>query len=197
MSLSNVRYNLPFSLGIPNIPAGEDVPLQIKNSIGDIYQAIQQIAFILHTQVGIGQRLKFDWDALPYFQTLWQASQTRIYLQAAEEINYGRAVNLFDSGNGILQVRLASASSNARPAHGFCSTSTGIPAGSFGEFILNLGLLTGLGGLVTGTRYFLSTTPGFISSVPALAAGNIEQALGLAVSPSALLFNISFAFFQH
>lgn len=197
MSLSNIRYNLPFSLGIPNIPSGEEVPPQVRNSITDIYSAIQQIAFILHTQVGIGQRLKFDWDALQYFQTLWQASQTRLYVQASESVDYGKTINIFNRGDGILNVRYATAANNTRPCHGFCTTQTGIPAGTHGEVTLTMGLLTGLGGLTTGSRYFTSTSAGFISSVPALAAGNIEQALGLALSPSALLFNIPFGFVQH
>lgn len=198
MTIGNpdIKFNLPFTLGLPDV-APNTVDPKIKPVLDELYSAFQQVQLALHNLVGIGQQLQALWPSLRYDQTLHLASPWRYYVKASEAIAYGNAVNVFNDGSGILQARNANATNNTKPCHGFCTTSGGIAAGSYGEVILQAGLLTGVSGLTIGTRYFLFTTNGLISAAAPVAAGNIEQAVGWAIDSTALLFNVGFAFVQH
>lgn len=191
-----VKFNLPFTLSIPDtVPSG--LPPEMKPTIQEIYNAFQQLQLALHTYMGLGQQLQNLWSSLGYAQTLHLASPTRLYLQASEAITYGYAINIFDSGAGVMKIRLANATNNTKQCHGFCSTLAGIALDGYGEVILQSGIITGVAGLTKGARYFLSTTNGLITTVAPVAAGNIEQVAGWAIDTSAILFNIGFAFIQH
>lgn len=193
-----VKFNLPFSIGLPDSAPSE---LKLKDPataavIEQIYTAFQQMQIALHVVLGVGQQLQTQWSMLSPDQTLHLFSPNRIYLIASEAILFGAAINIYDNA-GVLTVRNANATNNTKPCHGFCTTAAGIANGAYGESILNFGLLTGVAGLVRGTRYFLSTANGLVTAVAPVAAGNIEQALGLALSSTMLLFNFGFAFVQH
>lgn len=194
----STKFNLPFIIGLPDAVPAELAAKdpQVAALFGQLYNAFQQIQLALHTYVGISQQLQALWPQLDFEQTMHLFSPSRIYLKASEALIYGDVVNIFDNA-GTLQVRKANATNNTKPAHGFCTTLAGIAAGSYGECILNHGLLTGVAGLVRGSRYFLSTAAGLVTTVAPVAAGNIEQALGIALSATTLLYNIPFAFVQH
>lgn len=195
MANPNLKFNLPFSLSIPDSPPQTEDPV-VNNTFVVVYNAFLQLQQAVHQYLGVGQQLQTLWSTLRYDQTLHQASPGRLYVKAFEAITYGFAINLFVDA-GILKIRLANATNNTKPCHGFCTTIGGIAAGSFGEVILLHGLLTGVAGLVLGTRYFLSTTNGLVTAVAPVAAGNIEQAVGFAMDTSALLFDFGFHFIQH
>lgn len=191
-----VKFNLPFTLGLPD-RAPTDLEPNMQRYFQEIYNAFQQLQAALHTILGVGQQLQQAWPSLSYFQTLHQSSPGRLYMQASEVINYGSSVNIFDSGAGVMKFRNANATNNTKPAHGLCTTTGGIAAAAYGEVITQYGLLTGVAGLTKGSRYFLSTTNGLITAAAPVAAGNIEQPIGFAIDTSALLFNIGFAYVQH
>lgn len=193
--MSGAKFNLPFNFGIPDAPP-TNLPPELAGSMSEVFNAIQQLQYVLHTYLGIGQRLQEDWNVLGYAQTLHLFSPTRYYAEATEAITYGYAISLVDSG-GALKVRNANATNNTRPCHGFCTTIGGIALGAFGEVVLFQGILTGLAGLTRGTRYFLSTANGLLTNVAPVAAGNIEQPVALAVATDTLIFNIGLDFIQH
>lgn len=193
--MSGVQFNLPFTLGIGDTPpAGLDP--KVTGLAEEIYNAFTQIQLALHNTLGVGQQLKTQWSALDYTSTLHNASQTRYYRIASENLIYGAAINIW-SDAGTLKFRNANATDNTKPCHGFCTTLGGVTAGDYCEAILFQGLLTGFAGLTAGARYFLSTANGLIAAAAPVAAGNIEQALGIALSSSALLYQFDLHFIQH
>lgn len=192
----NLKFNLPFSLGIPDSPPS-DIPPELRSIFVIVYNSFLQLQQAMHQYLGLGQQLQTLWSQLRFDQTLHQFSPNRLYLPASEPIAYGLAVNVFDSGGGVMKLRLANATNNTKPAHGFCTTIGGIATDAYGEIICNFGLLTGVVGLTKGSRYFLSTAGGLITAVAPAAAGNIEQCLAWAIDTNALLFNFGFSFVQH
>lgn len=195
MANPNLKFNLPFNIGIPDTPPADLEP-NMKGLFVIVYNGFLQIQQAIHQYLGVGQQLQTLWSQLRYDQTLHPASMTRFYAKAFQPIPYGNAVNLFVDA-GVLKIRLANATNNTKPCHGFCTTTTGIATDAYGEVILLHGLLTAVSGIVLGTRYFLSTTDGLVTAVAPVAAGNIEQALGIAMDSSALLFDFNFHFIQH
>jgi hypothetical protein len=97
-------------------------------------------------------------------------------------------VNLYSPGLGVLSARNANATNANKPCDGFCSQPSGILAGQVGEVILNDGMNTSLSGLTVGSRYFLDTTNGLVTTTAPVAAGNLEQSLGIAITATALRF---------
>lgn len=192
--MSTGSVNLPFQLGSDSPPDG--IPEDLRPAFAELYKALRTIRNVFHDYVGIGQHSNQIWSLLNYFDTLHTASMGRFYAQANEDIAYGYAVNITVTG-AELRLQKANATNNTKPCHGFCTTLGGIATGARGEVILNNGLLVGVAGLTRGTRYFLSTTGGLLTTVAPIAAGNIEQALGLALDTSALLFATDFDFIQH
>jgi hypothetical protein len=189
------KFNLPFTFAIPDsIPTS--LPPELKPVISDIFNALQQVQFIMHTYLGVGQRIINDWPSINYTQSLHRFSPWRFYAPALEAVSYGRAINLVLDA-GVVKFRNANATNNTKPCHGFCTTINGLSAGEIGEVILCQGLLTGISGLTVGARYFLATANGLLTTVAPVAAGNIEQAVGIALDSTALLFCTDFDFIQH
>lgn len=193
--MGSATVNLPFTFGIGDqVPS--DIPPEVRGAFIELYAAVQQVQYVFHAYAGIGQQLSSLWSSLPPTETLHRASVWRLYVKASEAISYGHAISIHSVAS-VLNVRKANATNNTKPCHGFCTTSTGIASGSYGEVILCQGLLTSLAGLTQGTRYFLSTTDGLLTATAPVAAGNIEQPLGLALDATLLLFNFAFGFIQH
>ena len=193
--MSGARFNLPFTLGIGDV-VPSNIPPEIRPAFVEVYSAFQQVQSVFHNYLGIGQQLKDSWAALPIVETLHKASQWRLYVKASEAIGFGNAVSIH-AVSGVINVRKANATDNTKPCHGFCTTSIGIVSGEYGEVILCQGLTNGITGLTVGTRYFLSTTDGFLTSIAPVAVGNIEQAVGIALETGLFLFNLDFEFIQH
>ena len=104
-----------------------------------------------------------------------------------ENLTAGNFVNLFLSG-GVIKVRLADATTNAKPAHGFVLANVTAPANATVYRISNLN--NALAGLTIGSDYYLSTTPGAVAIDPGPSAtGNIVQQLGKATSATAFVFS--------
>lgn len=193
--MSDVRFNLPFTLGLGDT-APTSLDPKVRPLANEIYNAFQQLQLAVHNYLGVGQQLQSLWPQLSYLQTLHQFSATRFYCQADEAIIYGAAVNLFSSG-GVLKARNANATNNTKQAHGFCTAIDGAAADDYIETILFRGVITGFTGLTQGSRYFLSTSNGLITTVKPVAAGNIEQVLGIALDTTALLYDFGLDFVQH
>ncbi len=120
----------------------------------------------------------------------------RLYAKASENIAFGAVISIYVSG-GVLRVRNANATDNSRPGLGWCSTSGGIASGAFGEVIIGPSLCTAISGMTIGTRYFLDTTNGQVVNAEPVAAGNIGQALGIAIAANRLYMLPSLQWVQH
>lgn len=187
------QINSPLSIPIPRDPVG--IPPELRGQFEDLYNALFQIQAAFVNYCGIGPQDSSLWNQLTATQTILQQNMNRFYAQATEQIAGGALVNLVNVG-GVVQVRNANATDNTKPAQGFCNTSGGVPSGTFGEFILFGGLDTLISGMVPGTVYYLSTNNGLITSVKPVAAGNIEQMVGIALDANTLYFTAHY-WIQH
>lgn len=104
---------------------------------------------------------------------------------SSESLVAGDFVNLY-SNAGTTNVRKADATSNAKPAHGFVIANVTSPASATVYLISNKN--TGVTGLTVGSDYYLSTTPGTVTTTAPSSASNIVQFLGRAVTTTSLPF---------
>ncbi len=114
---------------------------------------------------------------------------TVIVADAFEALTAGNFVNLFNDG-GALKVRKADATTNAKPAHGFVLENVSESASAT---VYMLGQInTAVSGLTIGSDYFLSTTPGGVTTTAPSSTGNIVQFIGRATQATALpLLNVN------
>ena len=105
-------------------------------------------------------------------------------IASSENLSAGDWVNIYDN-TGTINVRKADAD-NAREAHGFVRTAVTSPAAAtvYGPGELN----DQMSGLTVGADYFLSTTPGGVTTTAPTAASAIVQRLGRAKSATAIRF---------
>lgn len=102
-----------------------------------------------------------------------------------ENLTAGDFVNLF-LDLGVIKARKADATTNAKPAHGFTLANVTAPATATVYRISTAN--TALAGLTIGSDYFLSTTPGGVTTAAPSTAGNIVQELGRATLTTSLVF---------
>ncbi len=106
-----------------------------------------------------------------------------IVVQAGEALSAGDVVNIYDD-SGTKKARKASAVDATKPAHGYVDDS--YTQGS-NATVYTDGFLPGTG-FTVGSRYFLSTTPGQVTTIPPSGSGNIIQAVGVAIAPDKIKF---------
>lgn len=165
----------------PNIVNFNDV----NSAITDLYAFAQQVIRTFVDTVGIGPQVQSRQDALDgNATTITCGDQNRFYCTASEDIQPGMAVHFLNNGSGKLVARRATAAAG-NLTEAFCSHPKVIAAGTVGEFLVLNGVIR-LNGLVMGSLYFTSTTPGLIANTPAA----IVQPLGWAADTQHLVFNI-------
>ena len=189
-------YTAPIDFRISQFPPVVASFADTNSALADIYAFMNQSIRAFIDFCGIGAQLPADAVALAgSSRTLLSGNLNRFYVRAAETINFGSIISLVPVA-GVLEVRNANAAGNTRIADGFCSQVGGIAAGSVGEVILGSGVAS-IGGLIVGQRYWLSITNGLVSNVPATAAGNVEQLLGIGIDATHFFFNCSPMWLQH
>lgn len=102
-----------------------------------------------------------------------------------EAISYGQPVNLYDSSG--VKARKANATDNTKVCHGICLAT---------DLIVVAYTIVALSGLTPGAIYYLSTTSGVLTTTRPAAAGNIVQAVGVALSDTELYFTPTLLFTQ-
>lgn len=110
---------------------------------------------------------------------------TVVVAPASEALTAGNFVNLWNDA-GTLKVRKADATTNAKPALGFVLENVSEAANATVYLLSQMN--TGVSGLTIGSDYFLSTTPGGVTTTAPSAAGNIVQFIGKATQTTALPF---------
>lgn len=184
----------PLNLFIPQ--NFDDAPPEVSGYLNQILNSLRLLQFFITGATGAAQQPPANWSFLDPSDTVLVGNMGRLYAKASENIGFGAIVSIFVSG-GNLRVRNANATDNSRPGLGWCSTTGGIASGDFGEIIIGPSLCTGISGLTIGVRYFLDTTNGIVTAVAPVAAGNISQALGIAVGAAELYLLPSLQWVQH
>jgi hypothetical protein len=90
------------------------------------------------------------------------------------------------------KIAKADATIEGKEAIGFVTTA--VAAGNSTTVKLSGNILSGLSGLVPGTTYYMSTSPGLIATTAqaaAYASGNVLLVVGLALNSTELLFRPS------
>ena len=96
----------------------------------------------------------------------------------------GEFVNIF-LDTGVAKARLADASDISTRADGFVLDGVTAPAA---VNVYRRGLNNALAGLTIGSRYFLSTTPGDVTTTAPSGDGEIVQEIGVATTATAIDF---------
>lgn len=177
---------------------GQSPPQDEKVAIQDLYASIQQIARGLVQFAGIGGYNKDYWTLLNQAgpgDLILSGQQDKVYVPATDAMVPNRLVNLW-SNAGVLSARYANATNNTKPADGYLSSSndTAIAIGDIVEVVLARGTLAVTA--VIGQRYWLSTTNGLIQTTKPVAAGNIEQYIGVGLTTGLVYLNTQ-AWIQH
>lgn len=114
----------------------------------------------------------------------------RITANVSEDIDGTTTPQLVNVWNdsGTTKVRKADATDNSKPADGIVITAatTGNPI----TVIPFKGRITGFTGLTQDTIYYLSTTPGGITSTPPSSSGNVMQPVGFTEGTSVLVMDV-------
>ncbi len=134
----------------------------------------------VQTSAGAG-----DADKIPSLNSNGQLDPSMIpnlgilSLPANEALAAGSYVNIFDSGGGVAEVRLAD-NSNGREAFGYVTAAVAAAATAT---VYTDDMNDGLTGLTPGLAYFLGTAGGVVpeASRPT-AVGTLDQFLGYAVA---------------
>lgn len=179
-----LAYSSPVNFFISQSPP-DNIPDETKGAFTEVYNAIQNIIQSLVNQCGIGPQPGPQWSQLSGTSgTLLSGNLNRFYAVATETINFGAMISITNVG-GVAEVRNANATNNTKLADGFCTTIGGITVGNVGEVQLGSGV-TQFTGLVVGGRYWLDITNGLVNPVAPIAAGNVEQYVGVAIDTTHL-----------
>ena len=184
--MSGAQLNSPLSLSLTQTPV--DWPKELQGPAQDLYSAVFQLQNAFVNFSGIAPQPKSLWSQLTAAQSIFAQNMGRTYLQATETITAGAIVNVFNSG-GKAQCRNANATNNTRPAHGYCNVVGGGIVGDYLEIVMFKGLCTLFAGLTPGQEYWLAIANGQVQNAAPVAAGNIEQFVGVALDANSLFFN--------
>jgi hypothetical protein len=164
-----------------------------------IVQTAQNILSSIETYCGLTQKPMTQWSLLSPSATLRRQNLGRLYCISGEAIVYGALVNLYNNA-GVLTARNAN-SSTGRSAHGYCAVNntqqSGMNVGEYGEVILGQGILP-VTGVSPADRMFLAPVNGQMQIGPDLAAGHIEQFIGIGIATNLVYIDITMgSWIQH
>lgn len=151
----------------------------VSNKLKEVFASVTGTANAIPAGDATG-RLDISWMPLGVGQEV-------VVAVTSDNLVAGEFVNLYLNG-GVITIRKADATTNAKPAHGFVTAITTAPA-SATMYILGVNNAY-MAGLTIGTKYVLSkTTPGGVTDIASFSgvAGNIVQELGIATDTTSLL----------
>lgn len=170
------RPSLSINLGLPAVPE-VDTP-ELYGALLPVYNAIKNAMYAVDSYTGNTQISESEYSQVnAYGQLLLQKSAV-LYVMLTEDIGAGLMVNLHSASG--LRARKATGGSNR--AHAF-AVASGL-AGSVIPVCL-FGLCSNLAGLTPGTDYYLSSTPGMITT------STSHHRIGMAVGTNQLWFSPS------
>lgn len=152
----------------------------LANVAGKIKEVIASVTSTANAIVAMDATGRIDASVLPV-----GIGAEIVSAVASEALAAGDLVNLYNNA-GVLTVRKADATTNAKPAHGFVLVS--VSNAGTASIYLPGHLNTAVTGLTIGSDYYLSTTPGQITTTAPSATGNIVQPVGKADKTTELMF---------
>lgn len=180
-------YNSPVDFRITRTPAPGIKDPVVQQTLNDVYDFAYMVIYTFILYCGIGTIDPSLWSTILPTQTLWQGNLNKLYVIASVNISIGHYVTLFNNA-GVLNVKLASGVPGVFQADGYVTSA--VVAGDVAEVILSSGLNTVVGsGLTIGQRYWLSNA-GNVRTTPDVAAGHLEQYLGIALTADSLWTDI-------
>lgn len=104
---------------------------------------------------------------------------------ATEALSANDLVNVYDNA-GVASVRKADATVEGKECNGFVKAAyaNAAPVTVYGSG----SVMSGLAGLTTGARQYMSVVAGARTAVPPSAAGNVVQKIGEAMSATSIAF---------
>lgn len=172
---------LSLDLGIPQVPeyAGKEDPLLFLE-LQRIYNGLNNLAFYLDAYTGRAPLTVAVQAGFDLYKTTRAQYLDVIYAKASVDIPAGSACyTRYNATTQEFTASLASATAADTFCTGFCVSDGGVQTGSLCAIQLGCGLVPYIGALTEGTTYYLSDTPGVISSGP----GTNVQKLGYALGP--------------
>jgi len=179
--------------GLPSLPS-DQLPPELWDDFKTIYNALNNLAQGISVYGGVDGVDSSEWADSPPANTILSGNLTRMYPRASVAIAAGQIVNLFDNA-GSMDARLANSTTAATMAHGIANTAAA--AGARFEMQWLRSFVTSIGGMVPGTLYWLSTTGGAVQNLPPVAAGTIQQPIGLALSAAQMIMDIPLLYKQN
>lgn len=174
--------------GLPNLPSDQIDP-KLWSEFQTIYSAINNAVRGITQYTAIDPPDTIERQSMPSTRYLVSGQGEIWYPTAGVALTRGQIV----SCNNLGQAVLADATTSATPAIGVALETKA--AGQ--NIAVQLGgLVDAIGGMVTGTLYYTSTTPGAIQNLRPVAVGNIIQGLGIALTPTLLWLKPSMYFQQ-
>lgn len=184
--------NYLIQLGLAVLPE-DNIPPDLYDNFLSLHRAIQNLLRGVSRYCGIDAPAQEYWSQTTFQETLLSGNLTRMYVPASAAIARGQVVNLHDNA-GVLNARLAVATSAATMAHGIANTDAAI--GQICEINWLRGTLDSVGGMTVGTLYWLSTVAGGIQNAAPAVPGQIQQPIGLALATATLLMDIPLSYRQ-
>lgn len=184
--------NFKIQLGLPVLPS-DGLPADLYDDFLTVYRALQNLLRGVSQYTGADAPTSDTWAALNFSDTLMQGNLTRLYVPASVAINRGQVVNLHNNA-GVLNARLAVATSAATMAHGVANSTAAI--GERVEINWLRGWIDSIGGMTPGTLYWLSTVAGGVQNAAPAGAGQIQQPVGVALAATQMALDISLSYRQ-
>lgn len=152
----------------------------LQNVGGKIKEIIAAVTSTANAIVAMDSSGHLDMSVLPV-----GIGAEVLTMVTSENLSAGDLVNIY-SNAGVLTARKADATTNAKQAHGFTLLSVTSPASA--TIYMPSTTNTATAGLTIGTEYYLSTTPGGVTSIAPSTTGNIVQRVGIADKTTEFVF---------
>lgn len=180
--------NSKILLGLPSLPP-DTIDPKLWGEFLTIYRAMQNLLNGVSEFTGIDGPDALEIASMDPAKYLLGANVARHYPITDVNVVRGQLVAIGGAGH----VGFATATNGAAIAYGVANANAA--AGTRVEVITS-GLTTAIGGMTPGTLYYLSPTLGAIQNLRPVAAGQVIQPIGWAVSSGQMLLNISSYYHQ-
>lgn len=171
-----------FSISLPQYPDERLQPIEYA-AIQNLHLALANFNDKVSLQTGYQSYQTDEWPFLNTTDAYTGWMNSKLYVQAAETITAGDTVNLYDAG-GVIGCRLAT------DVAGFNAMGIALSSALVNQLVevqWMRGVVTNIGGLIPGSIYYQSATPGILSNT----ASGTGQIVGIAVTPNKLIFDVS------
>lgn len=175
-----------YSLSLPKLPDADDAELYAQ--LEPLYLALHSVHNNFLYSCGVNRVLATEYQRYKASPSLLQPQNlNRLIVTAAESLPFGSLVSLELAG-GIVKAKLAKGGpTDPLAAIGYCNVTDGAANGSLCEVVIAMGVINVVG-ITVGTKYYLSTTAGTISSTP--PGSGLIQPVGWGILPDYIYLSL-------